>query len=328
MPGAESAARRWRGWLRRGLWLGMALLAAWLIWHLLHETDWPAVRRALAARGSGELLLIAALALASHALYGLLDLIGAHSLGLKLPHWRTWLTATASYACNLNLGSLVGAAALRYRLYGRQGVATADVSRLIVLSMASNWLGYLLLIASLPLWAATPALTRWTGGALPWLSLGAALVVAGYLYACAAQLRWRLRGHVFAFPAWPAALAQIGVAALNWALMGLVLQHCLGQGLGYAPVLSALLVAAVAGAVTHVPGGWGVLDFVIVKSLAGGAEQGSLLIAGVLVYRAAYYLLPLALASFSLLRLSFPRRAVRRDASPPARRAGGDAGPA
>lgn len=327
MPGTERSPR-WQDWLRRALWLGMALLAIWLVWHLLHDTDWPAVRRALAARGAGELALIAVLALTSHALYGLLDLIGARSLGLKLPRWRAWLTATASYACNLNLGSLVGAAALRYRLYGRQGVATADVSRLIVLSMASNWLGYLLLIASLPLWAVTPALTRWTGGALPWLSLGAGLVVAAYLYACAAQWRWRLRGHVFAFPAWPTALAQIGVAALNWALMGLVLQHCLGQGLDYAPVLSALLVAAVAGAVTHVPGGWGVLDFVIVKSLGGVADQGSLLIAGVLVYRAAYYLLPLVLAGFSLLRLSLPREAARRSGGRRAQRVSGDAGPA
>ena len=50
---------------------------------------------------------------------------------------------------------------------------------------------------------------------------------------------------------------------------------------------AALLIAAVAGAAMHIPGGWGVLDFVILKSLSGGLDPHRI-VAGVLVYRAAY----------------------------------------
>lgn len=93
-----------------------------------------------------------------------------------------------------------------------------------------------------------------------------------------------------------AALDVLGAASLGLtlALDGLA---------GYAQALGALLVAAIAAAVTHAPGGWGVLDFVLVRSLGGKAEA---LIVAVLVYRAAYYLLPLAAAS---LLLPWPRRA-------------------
>ncbi len=290
-------------WRRHGLRvLGLVFigLTLWLITQIVRETDWPAVASALRSRSVATLAFIALAALASHALYGLIDVLGAHALKIGLPRHRVWLTATSSYACNLNLGSLVGAAALRFKLYGRQGVAVADISRVLALSMASNWLGYLVLLASLPLWASTQPLARWTGvaGAIA-ISVGAAIAVALYLYACAQQKTWTLRGHVFQFPRWRLALAQIGVGAANWALMGAVLTLCLGEGVAYASALTALLVAAIAGAVTHVPGGWGVLDFVILKSLAGSVDAHRV-VAGVLVYRAAYYLLPLALAPLSI----------------------------
>lgn len=305
----------WRRYGLRVLWLGLATFTLWLVADIVRDTDWRAVKTALQARPWTALATIAVAALASHALYGLLDVLGAQTLGIDLPRRRVWLTATSSYACNLNLGSLVGAAALRFKLYGRQGVATADVSRLIALSMAANWLGYLALLASLPLWAPAHALTRWTGeGIAIAVSAAAAIAVALYLIACVRATQWRFRTHEFRFPPWRLALVQITVGAANWALMGFVLQRALGHDVAYAQTLAALLVAAIAGAVAHVPGGWGVLDYVIVKSLDGSLEA-HLAVAGVLVYRAAYYLLPLALAPLSiawLLRRGTHRSRVDR----------------
>ncbi|GMV30425.1 MAG: hypothetical protein AMXMBFR59_25500 [Rhodanobacteraceae bacterium] len=316
MPAADPT--RGPAWRRHGLrllWLSLAVLTGWLVADIVRSTDWRAVSSALRARPAGALAAIAVAALASHALYGLLDVLGARALGLTLPGRRIWLTATSSYACNLNLGSLVGAAALRFKLYGRQGVAVADISRLIALSMAANWLGYLALLASLPFWAPTRALTRWTGaGVAIAISAVAALVVVAYLVACLRGTQWRLRSQEFRFPPWRLALAQIAVAAANWALMGFVLQSALGADVGYAQSLSALLVAAIAGAVTHVPGGWGVLDYVIVRSF-GGSLGAHLAVAGVLVYRAAYYLLPLIVAPLSIAWLL---RTGSRDVGRPA----------
>lgn len=297
---ADAAATARPLW-RRAVWAAVAVVAGIFLWHVLAEVNWPAVRAALQRRPGWELALIAVAALAGHAVYALLDVAGAASLGLALPRRRVWRIALLSYACNLNLGSVIGAAALRYRLYGAEGVAAADVSRLLALSMASNWLGYLVLFASLPLWPAGPVLARWIGAtAAMLLSLGAALVVAGYFFACLRRTRWHLRGHEFRFPPWRYAAAQVAAALLSWALMAAALMLALDGLADYAQALGSLLVAAIAAAATHVPGGWGVLDFVLVRSLGGKADAAAL-IAAVLVYRAAYYLLPLALAALNLL---------------------------
>ena len=52
-----------------------------------------------------------------------------------------------SYAFNLNLGALVGGVAFRYRLYTQLGLKLGVITRVLSLSMLTNWLGY---VAALP----------------------------------------------------------------------------------------------------------------------------------------------------------------------------------
>jgi glycosyltransferase 2 family protein len=61
-------------------------------------------------------------------------------------------------------------------------------------------------------------------------------------------------------------------------------------------VLGVLLLAAVAGVVTHVPAGLGVLEAVFVMLLSRHVGEAPLL-AALLAYRAVYYLTPLGLAA-------------------------------
>jgi hypothetical protein len=104
------------------------------------------------------------------------------------------------------------------------------------------------------------------------------------------------------------ALLQLALSAVNWLLIGAVVWTLLQRHVDYPTVLSVLLVAAVAGVITHVPAGLGVLEAVFVALLAHRVPQGELL-AGLLAYRAIYYLAPLAIAS--LLFLVIDRRDVR-----------------
>jgi len=296
---ADAGAPRWARWL----WLAIAAAALWFAWRQLSNTDWSAVGRALTQRDAGVLAAVFALALASHALYAMLDVVGARTVGLKLPAPRVWRTAAVSYALNLNLGALVGGVASRYRLYLEQGASLAEVTRVIALSMAGNWIGYSLLLALGFLWADDDLLARWVGdGGAVAIMLALGVAVLAWFAACARRARWTLRGREFAFPPLPCALAQAGIGAGNWMLMGAILWLCLPEGVRYAEALGALLAAAVAGAATHVPGGWGVLDYVLVHSLQARAPRHEL-VAAVLVYRAAYYLLPLAIALVNYLLL-------------------------
>ena len=74
--------------------------------------------------------------------------------------------------------------------------------------------------------------------------------------------------------------------------MGGVIWFLLEQQLPYPTVLAVFLVAAVAGVITHVPGGLGVLEGVFLALLSHRISQDQLL-GALLAYRALYYLLPL-----------------------------------
>lgn len=308
-PAGRAVAGGRRAVWAKAFWAAFALLVAWLLWRLAARTDWAAVLASVRARGAWQLAAIVATACAGHAVYGLLDVVGRSLAGHRLPLWRTWLTATTCYALNLNLGGAVGGVGLRLRLYGQQGVPAAKIGRVIAGSILANWVGYLVLLASLPLWAADNDLARFTGPtAAIAISAAAAVVVAAAAWGSVRGWEPSVRGHAFPFPAPRPAAAMLLAALGNWLLMAAVLRLCLGDVATYGQALAALLVGAVASAVTHVPGGLGVLDVVLVTMLAGRAGESEL-VAAVLLYRTAYYLLPLALAGAGYLVLTRTRRA-------------------
>jgi uncharacterized membrane protein YbhN (UPF0104 family) len=294
-------------------WALAALVLVLLARHA-RAIDWSQVWGALQQQPLGGLALAAVLALVSHALFSSYELVGRHEIGHKVPIARTLGIGAVCYAFNLNFGSLVGALAMKLRLYGNAGLKPKQVARIIVLSIVTNWSGYLLLGGLLLLWWPPPLPPRFelSAGALP--ALGAALVGVsiGYVLACALRhgKQIRLRGHRFAPPVLRVALWQLAVASANWALMGAIVWVLLSQAVPYATVLGVLLLAAVAGVVTHVPAGLGVLEAVFVACL-GATVATPTMLAALLSYRAVYYLVPLALASIGYAASEVSRRAQR-----------------
>jgi uncharacterized membrane protein YbhN (UPF0104 family) len=281
-------------------------LVAFLIVRAAHEVEWREVLQAVRRLPLETLAIAAALAAASHAIYSTYDLIGRRYTGHGLGVLRTMGVGFTSYAFNLNLGSLVGAFAVRFRLYARLGLPVETTTQVLGLSLVTNWLGYLmvggLVLALRPL----PLPPEWLGGKLASygsgavVALGAAMLIApaAYMVACffAKRREWSLRGVSITLPGRALACLQLLVSALNWSLIAATIWLLLGQRIEYTTVLAVLLLAAVAGVVTHVPAGLGVLEAVFVAML-GNRLPASELLAALLCYRALYYLLPLAVAS-------------------------------
>jgi hypothetical protein len=274
--------------------LGLLILA--LLLSRAHQIDWAGAWAAL-QRYPLQLLLAAwALATLSHAVYGCYDLIGRGHVRHRVARWRTWAIAVSSYAFNLNLGSLVGGVAMRARLYARAGLDEGTVAQVVGLSLATNWLGYGLLAGSL---FAAGVITPPASAGLPSWTLRAVgafmlLLAAGYVLACARWhgREWRVRGRRLQLPSPGRALAQLVFSAANWALMGAVMYLLLGQRLSYGTVLAVLMAASIAGVVTPIPAGLGVLEAVYLTLLSGRLGQGTVM-GAVLAFRALYYLLPL-----------------------------------
>lgn len=283
-----AALRRWGPWLLAALVLVLLARQARLI-------DWHDVARATRQLPRTDLLAAVAMAAASHALFASYDLVGRHMTGHGLSVRRTLRIAAICYAFNLNFGSLVGALALRLRLYGRAGLGAARVGRVIGYSLLTNWLGWLL-VGGAALALAPPPLAGPPAG---FRALGLVMLAfgAGWLLLCwrSPRRRWVVRGATFELPSARVALCQAALASANWLLMGALVWWLLQGRLGYPAVLAVLLAGAIAGVVTHVPAGLGVLEAVFLSAFAGRIEQGPLL-AALLAYRATYYLLPLLIA--------------------------------
>ena len=96
---------------------------------------------------------------------------------------------------------------------------------------------------------------------------------------------------------------KVGALLLCEALWLAVLASVLGLAAGHG-------LAAVVGAMLHVPGGLGVIEAVFLASLGGRLPEGQL-VAALLAYRAAFYLLPLLTAT--VMHLTLEALARRRE---------------
>lgn len=298
----KRAVRRAWGWFKRVAPWGLAALVLTLVAGQARTVDWPAVWQALQSLSAARLAAAAILAMLSYGLYAAFDLIGRRLTGHPLSAMRTLGTAAISYAFNLNFGAWVGGLALRLRLYSRWGLAVPSVLQVVAYSMVTNWLGYLWVAGAVLLWAPPQLPTSWMAWILPEAGLravGLAMVAAAlaYLALCrfSRQRRLTWRTHTLTLPSGRLAALQALAGGANWLLIGAIVWLVLGGRIDYASVLGTMLLAAVAGVVTHVPANLGVLEAVVVATL-GARLPAHELLAAMLAYRGTYYLLPLAWA--------------------------------
>jgi uncharacterized membrane protein YbhN (UPF0104 family) len=310
----------WWPWVRRAGALAFLLAVATLISSEARKVEWSLVFATIRGLPGTTLLAALGLAAASHALYSTFDLLGRRYTGHRLPA-RTVIAVTfISYAFNLNFGTLVGGAGARLRLYLQLGLGLDPTARVLTLSMLTNWIGYPLLAGIVLLLQPIPLPLGWLRAANVHWVLGATLVLVpvAYLLACG-FLRARVlqfRGHRLKLPSLRMAVLQVGLSTLNWSVMAALIWTLLGGRVDYAAVLCALLAAAVAGVLSHVPAGIGVLEAVFV-ALLGDQVPKETLIATLLAYRAVYYLLPLAVAAalYFAFELRLRRTKATRTAS-------------
>lgn len=306
--------RPWWPWLRRGLSLLFFAAVAWLLLRYARSLDWDDVLDSVVNTPGPALMLAIALAACSHLLYSCFDLIGRRYTSHVLPTATVMTVTFISYAFNLCIGSLVGGVGFRYRLYSRFGLGKGVITRIVSMSMLTNWLGYMLLAGLLFLFDPLPLPPSWKMGnhGLQWL--GAALVTASlsYLVACvrSGDRAWVVRGHELYLPPWRMAFLQMAISCLNWSLMGGVVYVLLQHQLAYTQVLSVLLIGAIAGVVTHVPAGLGVFEFVFMALLSHQVPEGRLL-AALLGYRAIYYIVPLMVAGLLYVVMEAHARQAR-----------------
>jgi uncharacterized membrane protein YbhN (UPF0104 family) len=315
-PVQRGTRHPWWPWVKRILSAAFFLAVAWLLWRYAKNIKWAEVLESIQETPTPALLFAIGLAAASHLLYSCFDLIGKRYTGHNLPTATVMAVNFVSYAFNLCIGSLVGGVGFRYRLYSRLGLKNGVITRIVSMSMLTNWLGYKLLAGFLfvvhPL--ALPPSWHMGNHGLQWVGAGIMLISAGYIAACYwyGDHTWEWRGHELYLPPWRMAILQMAISCANWSLMAGIIWVLLGERIVYFDVLTVLLIGAIAGVVAHVPAGLGVFEFVFIALLSHIVSEEQL-IAALLGYRAIYYIAPLLVAAMLYLYMELHAKRKRRE---------------
>jgi phosphatidylglycerol lysyltransferase len=270
----------------------------------LRAISWPELTAAVGRVPRGQLALAIALTVLSYAVLTGYDQLAFAYIGKPLPRARIALTSFLAYAISNNVGlAMLSGASVRYRFYTRWGVTAEELSHIVFSYSVTFWLGLFalgglsLVVAPLPGARELPAHRLLTLAG--WLLM---LVPVAYVVIATFRRRplrlWRVE---LPMPSPRIAAAQLVLSSVDWALAGAVLYVLLPPGtLSFVAFLGLFLVAILLGMASHVPGGIGVFEGLMVLLLKPYISSGQLLPA-LVVFRAVYYLMPLTVAMIGLV---------------------------
>ncbi len=284
------------------------------------QLDYHATVKALRRLSAGAVALSIASTVLSFA-----ALIGRDATALRFIGAKTSpLALVLAGFCGSALGNAAGlgaltAAAARYRIYGALGVKREDIARLLAFVLGGFVLGLSSVGAIATLFEAEPlgAMFGVSGTALR-IAASAALTTVVCLLIFGLRSEIRVARFSFVPPSRPSALLQLGLTTLRLfgAAMALwvLLPPMSVNFLAFAAIFSA---ATAFGAISHLPGGAGVFELVVLWAFRGAAQSDGVA-AALIAYRGIYFALPLILssalfASFELVVAARPRATPEDD---------------
>jgi len=291
----------WRRWLVPALTVAIFAGVAWVIHRELAQYPLHVILAQVRAIPGTAIVRAIVFTALSYWLLGFYDVLALRYIGKPVSYARAAFTSFIAYAFGHNLGvaSFTGAA-VRYRLYASSGLNAADVAAVAVFCGITTAIGLAVLAgAAFVMAPAAGAAALHLAPSLVWL-LGVLLLCGVLAYAAWSLLRpapLELRGWSLRAPAPGVALPQIALAIVDLGLSAAVLWVLLPASAGVgAPVFVGIYAVAItAGVVSHVPGGLGVFESVMVLAMPGiSADQ---LVGTLLAWRAVYYVLPLLVAA-------------------------------
>jgi phosphatidylglycerol lysyltransferase len=282
--------------------LGVALLgvALFVLHHLLGKYHWRDILDRVQAISNTKLLRAAFFTFAGYSTLTLYDGLAVRFAGARVPYPRVALISFMGYAIGHNVGlNSISGGAVRYRAYTELGLSAKQIATIIAFGTLTFFLG-----ASLLLGISLLSNAGMSGSVLhvqDWLALvvGALLLagVCGYLWlVCTHHAPLKFRRFEIPVPTPRVAFAQIGVSCVDMLCATSVLYVLLPReaAISFAAFAGLYLIALAAGAVSNVPGGIGVFEFVLLLLMP--AVPKDRLLGALIAYRAIYYFAPFAIA--------------------------------
>ncbi|MDT1062175.1 bifunctional lysylphosphatidylglycerol flippase/synthetase MprF [Paracoccus sp. CPCC 101403] len=278
----------------------------------IRGTPWHVTGLALMTTVAGYLFLAA------------YDWSALRHIGKPLPLPVAMTGGLMAYAFGNTIGlSAISGAAVRWRVYSGLGLDGYDIAAISTFTAASFGIA-----ASLIGFSALAIHPSALGPILPLPEPTIRLLAIAAVCAVAAPLLWaaitrrelRLGRFVLHAPSLPVLGAQLVICMGDIVFSALTLYILLPDaGVSFPTFLAVFAAALMAGVVSHVPGGVGVFESVIIAAMPNGVPIDNVA-AALLLYRLIYYLFPFALAlillavyeGWRLLGRSHPRTGLGR----------------
>ncbi|TWT38353.1 bifunctional lysylphosphatidylglycerol flippase/synthetase MprF [Blastopirellula retiformator] len=298
------------------------IAAAWLLAHELRNYRWHDVRESLSAMPPQKIAFSIVLMILNYVVLVGYDLLALKAIARKLPLLRVAFASFTGFAASYNFGATLGGVPVRYRSYSVLGLSSVEVLQISIMLGGTFWIGvfaigglaFILDPFTLPPDLHLP-ITSVSG--LGWLLVASAVVYMGLTFLW--KKPFTIAGHEIRLPGPGIAVGQLGIAIADIMIACGCLYVLLPPdvGMSYPQFLGVFLLAQIAVVLTHVPGGVGVFELVILTLTESTAKDD--VVAALLVFRVIYYLLPLFVAILLLGAQEY--RAHRHHFDPVARQA-------
>ncbi|WP_456969625.1 bifunctional lysylphosphatidylglycerol flippase/synthetase MprF [Luteibacter sp. HA06] len=281
-------------------------LALWALHAMATEVTYRQIGAYVHGLPNADIALAILLTGAGFAVMTLYDWFGLASIGRRLPAKRVGLISFISYAFSNALGmSLLVSGSIRYRFYVQAGLSTGEVARVVLYTTLSFWLGLAALTGVTLLIVPIPPEVPFSSLRIP-LAIVLVLVPLAW-FSAAALVRRPIRVGRWAFntPTPQVAARQILIGALDWGLASGVLYVLMPQEIvgGFGHFLAIFVLAQMAGLISHVPGGLGVFEAVMLAGFGATGNHGleAPILGSLTAFRLVYYLLPLGVATVMVI---------------------------
>ena len=291
------------GWNRIGFLLSVAIIAVavYVLVHMLHDLDIDEVFAALKAVTPHRIAIAAVFVAGGYFTLTFYDWFALRTIGRPdVPYYTAALSGFTSYAVGHNIGATVfTGGAVRYRIYSARGLTAVDVAKICFVAGLTFWLGnatVLGLSVALDPHAAAPItqLPGWINRLIAFGILGVLFSYIGWVWSAKrviGKADWTVE-----LPSGPSTLLQIviGLFDLGCCAMAMYMLLPSDPHIDFITILVVFVSATLLGFASHAPGGLGVFDAAMLVALWQFNKED--LVAGLLLFRVLYYLVPFAIA--------------------------------
>jgi phosphatidylglycerol lysyltransferase len=272
-----------------------------LLHNQLKNLSYVDVINALRAIPAARIAIALCLALSYYLVLGGYDIVAFKFIDVKLPIKPKDIIFTCFISNVLanNTGySMLFGGSIRYRLYSLYNVSMIDVTKVLLFSSATIWLG-LLAVGGIIFTFAPVSLEDIFNLSISTRIIGLISVVILVLYVLLSTLHSKPRKifkWTISFPNIKIVMAQVLLATSDWLIASLTLFVLMPEGyISYFVLLKVFLVSQFLVIISQVPGGMGVLETSITLLMPNSANSPGV-ISALLAYRAVFYFFPLLIA--------------------------------